>query len=76
MDMPESMQKLNLKGVLDSVLEITSLSLTDTEYEKVVNDIQGYEFTEPIDMAPGSLLSGVARQATDDGEGVRASGAE
>ena len=76
MDLPESMQKLNLRGVLDSVLEITNLSLTQDEYDQVVKDIEAHDFSEPIDLTPGSLVAGVAKQATDDGEGVRASGAE
>jgi hypothetical protein len=80
MQLPDGVKRLALRGIVDSLLELTNLSITPEERARLMEEIQKFEFREAIDLSgmsqPGSLDAGVRRQATDDGEGVRRSGAE
>ena len=80
MDLPDSVKKLVARAALDGVLEISSLKMSEEDYASALADIEKMEFEEIINLAPGSLagksIAGVKDQATDDGEGVRKSGAE
>jgi len=80
MELPESLKKLNIHGVKDTLLEITNMQLTEEQNDLIDKEIEEMEFDVPIALDASSLggkvANGVALQATDDGEGVRDSGAE
>jgi hypothetical protein len=80
MDLPDSVKKLVARAALDGVLEISSLKMSEADYASALEDISKMEFDEILNLAPGSLagktIAGVKDQATDDGEGLRKSGAE
>ena len=80
MDLPDSARRIVARAALDGLLEISSLRLNPKEYSKVIKDIEGMEFEEMLALGPGTMagktIAGVEKQATDDGEGVRESGAE
>ena len=80
MDLPISVKKLIARGVVDAVQEITNLTPTSEAMAEIDKDIDDMEEQEPIllsgaEMA-GKVNAGVTKQATDDGEGVRVSGAQ
>jgi hypothetical protein len=79
MDLPESVKRLNIHGVVDTLLEITDMQLTDDQRNEINKEIDEMDFSDEIIFNPASLagktVAGVAKQATDDGEGVRDSGA-
>jgi len=76
MDLPESVKKLNIHGVVDTILEITNMQLDEDQRRLIDKEIDEMDFDESL-MLPASLggkvANGVIDQATDDGEGVRAS---
>jgi len=80
MQLPDAVKKLNLHGVVDTLLEITDMQLTDAQRAEINSQIEAMDFEDEIIMPPSSLggkvANGVTKQATDDGEGVRQSGAE
>ena len=80
MDLPDSVRRIVAKAALDGVLEISSLRLSSEEYAAALDDISKMTFEEIIGLTPGSMagktIAGVSKQATDDGEGIRKSGAE
>jgi len=77
MDLPDAVKRLNLHGVVDTLLEITDMQLTEEQRAEINQQIEDMEFDEPIVLNPASInaevASGVIDQATDDGEGIRAS---
>jgi len=72
MDVPDSVKKLVNHGIVDTVLEITDRQLTDEQQAEIDKDIDEMEFDEPIVLNPaemgGKTVSGVADQATSDGD--------
>ncbi len=80
MDVPDSVKRLVNHGIVDTVLEITDRQLTDEQQNEIDKEIDEQEFDEPIVLNPADMatktMDGVVKQATDDGEGVRASGAQ
>ena len=80
MELPESVRKVIARAALDGVLEITSLKMSEDDYAKALSDIEDMDFSEMVPLGPGTVagktIAGVGKQATDDGEGVRESGAE
>ena len=76
MDLPDSVKRLNLHGVVDTLLEITNIQLTDEQQATINKDIEEMDFSEPIMLDASSMAgkvnNGVVDQATDDGEGIRA----
>jgi len=80
MNLPDSVKKLTVHGVVDTILEITNMQLTAEERAEINNQIAEMEFDEPVmlDAASmaGKVTNGVINQATDDGEGIRKSGAQ
>ena len=80
MDLPDSVRKVVARAALDGLLEISSLRLSPEEYAAAVEDISKMTFDEMINLSPASMagktIEGVKSQATDDGEGIRKSGAE
>jgi len=80
MDLPDSVMRLVNRAATDTVLEISNLSLTEGEAEEISADLDEQEFATPVllDAASmaGKTVAGVTKQATDDGVGVRQSGAE
>ena len=75
LDMPDSSKRLMMRGVVDSVLEITKMRLPPADYKKILADIEKYDFSVPVDLAPGGLpdktIRGVVEHATDDEDGTR-----
>jgi len=80
MELPDSVRRIVARTALDGLLEISSLRLSGEEYAAALKDIEGMEFEEMLALGPGTAagktIAGVSKQATDDGEGVRDSGAE
>lgn len=78
MNLPDSVKKLSIHGVVDTILEITNMQLTDQQRRQIEDEIEKMEFDEPIALNAAAMRvdDGVRLQATDDGEGVRPSGAE
>ena len=80
MNLPEAVKKLTVRGVVDTILEITNMQLSTEERAEIDKQITEMEFDEPVmlDAASmaGKVANGVIDQATDDGEGVRESGAQ
>jgi len=80
MNLPEAVKKLTVRGVVDTILEITNMQLSTEERAEIDKQITEMEFDEPVmlDAASmgGKVVNGVIDQATDDGDGVRESGAQ
>ena len=80
MEIPDSMRRLVARAALDGLIEISSLKMSEADYAAALKDIEGMKFEEMVSLSPGGMagktIAGVKNQATDDGEGIRASGAE
>jgi len=80
MELPDSLKRLNIHGVKDTLLEITNMQLTDAQDAEINAEIADMEFDVPIALdassMAGKVVNGVELQATDDGSGERPSGAQ
>jgi len=78
MELPDAVKRLSLHGIVDTLLEITGRQLTQEEESVINKEIEDMDFDEPIMLpqAAQRVQDGVRLQATDDGEGVRDSGAQ
>jgi len=74
MDLPDSIKRLTLHGVVDTLEEITGLQLTEEQRAMINKDIEEKEFDVPIALDAGGIadgvVSGVREQATDSGDEV------
>ena len=80
LQLPDSLQKLANQGILDALLEMVNSAVTKEQYNEILAEIEEFVESEPIDIgladSTDKVGDGVGKQATDDGEGARKSGAE
>ncbi|MDH3279527.1 MAG: hypothetical protein OEQ18_00150 [Gammaproteobacteria bacterium] len=73
-DAPDSLRRLVLNGVTDSLLEIMRSTIDPEVIAKIRRDINTFEFNEPINLDASSIaarsIAGTQNQGTDSGEGL------
>ena len=73
-DAPDSLRKLTLNAIVDSMLQILRSQVAPNVIEAIRRDIDGFSFNEKIDLDSASIaarsMAGVQTQATDSGEGL------
>ena len=71
MQLPDSLKRLNIHGVKDTLLEITNMQLTEEQDAEINKEIDEMEFDEPIMLDSslgGKVVNGVTEQATSFGD--------
>lgn len=72
MELPDAVKKLNVHGVVDTLLEITDMQLTEEQRKEINAQIDDMEFSVPVALDAGGIadgvVSGVRDQATDSGD--------